>query len=723
MRVLVAGGTCDLINRLIADLKKNGHQVYLLTGARRKGDWYEETFVRYDFPYDEPNMHEVFASVDPDVVIYMGAFDAHYTWEDEGDASAYLGGLTNLLMAFARQKRGRFLYLSSECVLLDAHTETVGEDVRPDARDDKGMTVGLGELMTAGFHHCRNLDAAVVRLNGLYHVPSSLCEVRGPIERMCLSALNEKRVTFHEDTTLTGLYQADALYFLLNLVSREGALRQSLYQIGSMARTPEEEVAALVCKSCERYGIQDVAPQGEGAQASEVLLGNDRFEGEFGINRLVPLEDGIDTIVHTMSQHPERYQGEPARREGENKLLTLLRAALPFVESVAVFLLVTWLRQTFGGTEYLKYIDLYFLYVLFFALRYGQQQAVFASVLASAAVLVGNFHQAGFTSLMGYADYLWIAMVFAFGLASGYVKDQLTKRDEEADEDHEYMQVQIDDIRAINGTNVRVKDSLEDQVVSEVGSIGEIYGITRSLDRAEGIDVLFRAAGIVEQVLRVNDVAIYLVSNDKWARLIASTSDTARSLGNSFDYSRKREMYATLADHNVFVNRGLEAGLPLMASALYEEDQMRALVCVWGIPWSRLTLAESNQLAVVSALIQNAVLRANRLIELQRSQYYIPGTSVLKKEAFQRTLTAYKNAAEHNLVTMDVIQIDRPRRHAKATKTASAATGLLRSTDYVGVVDGKVYAILTNTTNKNNQMVLERFRSEGFIATEASDES
>ena len=78
MNILLIGGPGSLINNLIIKFNKEGHRIYLLTGSRYKQAPYQKVFERYDFTYDCSCMDEIFESVDPDVVLYMGAFDTNY---------------------------------------------------------------------------------------------------------------------------------------------------------------------------------------------------------------------------------------------------------------------------------------------------------------------------------------------------------------------------------------------------------------------------------------------------------------------------------------------------------------------------------------------------------------------------------------------------------------------------------------------------------------------
>ena len=77
MNVLLIGGSGSFINNLIIKLNKEGHRIFLLTGSRYKMEPYQRVFERYDFTYDCNCLDEIFESVNPELTIYMGAYDTN----------------------------------------------------------------------------------------------------------------------------------------------------------------------------------------------------------------------------------------------------------------------------------------------------------------------------------------------------------------------------------------------------------------------------------------------------------------------------------------------------------------------------------------------------------------------------------------------------------------------------------------------------------------------
>ncbi len=97
-----------------------------------------------------------------------------------------------------------------------------------------------------------------------------------------------------------------------------------------------------------------------------------------------------------------------------------------YIENIICFFLFFILNNQTAGSRYFERLDFYLLYVLLFATVYGQQQAVFSALLATAGYF---FHQmygrSGFEVLLDYNTYVWMAQLFIVGMVVGYMRDRL----------------------------------------------------------------------------------------------------------------------------------------------------------------------------------------------------------------------------------------------------------------------------------------------------------
>ncbi len=166
------------------------------------------------------------------------------------------------------------------------------------------------------------------------------------------------------------------------------------------------------------------------------------------------------------------------------------------------------------------------------------------------------------------------------------------------------------------------KEILSNQIVNQNDSFGKLYEITSSLDKYEPSEVLFYAAEVLAKLMDSRDVAIYTVANHSYARLFSATSPKARMLGNSIHYVQMEELYEKLREKKCSSTKTMDERYPLMADAIYSEDEMQLILMVWGIPWERMTLGQANMLTVIGYLIQNAVVRANRYLGVRTATLY-----------------------------------------------------------------------------------------------------
>ena len=64
----------------------------------------------------------------------------------------------------------------------------------------------------------------------------------------------------------------------------------------------------------------------------------------------------------------------------------------------------------------------------------------------------------------------------------------------------------------------------------------------------------------------------------------------------------------------------------MMACAIRENEEIRTIIMIWQLPWEKMTLGQSSVLTVTSMLIQNAILRAQRFLEITRRERFIDDT-------------------------------------------------------------------------------------------------
>ena len=516
------------------------------------------------------------------------------------------------------------------------------------------------------------------------------------------------------------IHQNDAIEFIYRIAVADH-LTYPVYQISSGQVISQMQLAKLIIEAAQT-----------GAEVLDETVGNGyrlvlsavRYNEELGGRIFVSYEEGVKTVVQYMKHHSDTFLRIQDDRKGAGILQSIrqiFRLLVPYIENMICFIPFFMLNNRAVNSTYFSKLDFYLLYVLLFAIVYGQQQAIFSALLAIAGYCFRQMYdKTGFEVLMDYSTYVWMAQLFIVGMSVGYMKDQIRYICDQDDEQIHYLNGQLGDIADINDSNVRMKHTFERQIVNQKDSLGKIYEITSQLDQREPEEVLFYAVQVLSRLMETQDAAIYTVANRDYARLFSFTSPTAKRLGKSIRYSDMEDMVTELRDHRVYINKTMDNRYPLMAYAIYSEEAMQTILMLWGLPWERMNLAEANRLTVVGYLIQNAVIRANRYLEALHTRRYVENSDILGQDAFKQLVTAFFDARRYGLTECTLLKIQHTAENFK--ETAEQLEKKLRQTDYFGVLVDGLYVLLPNTDEEGAVGVIERFKDFGFDSSVVNGE-
>ncbi|MCI8561662.1 MAG: NAD(P)-dependent oxidoreductase [Dorea sp.] len=717
MNILLVGDDSMIVDAMIDKFNKDDHRIYWLTGRKEKGTSRKRVFEKYLFLYTDGNMKDIIESASPDVILFMGAYDTNFDWRYNGQAEAlrYTTSMVNLLSAYSMYGRGRFIYLSSQDVYDSSFANDIPETTPVSPRGFKAPAVSQGEGLCSNYREIQGADTVILRLDNIYNIPRKGQEAGSPCFELCREALRTGRISANSRKKFSMLYLNDAIELIYKVVISDRTA-QSCYHISSMEEIDELWLAELIK---EKMGAGVTVVDHSSGESRRRVLDGRRYEDEFGQKIFNHYEEGVQKVVQYMKRYSDEFikdgeRGGDLSGRFKHNARVIFKSAIPFIESLVCFIVFFWLDGHTVGSQYFGKLDFFLLYVLLFSIVHGQQQAIFSALLAAIGYWFRqSYDRSGYEVLLDYSTYVWMAQLFIVGMAVGYMRDHLRHVTDDKDEEIRYLYEKIEGIAEINDSNVRIKQNFETQLVNQRDSLGKIYEITSRLEKYAPEEVLFYAAQMLGQLMDSKDVAIYLVANESYARLFSSTSPDARKMGNSIKYDAMGDMYDELRAGRVYVNKEMNDKFPLVASAVYAEGKMQLILMLWGIPWQRMTLAETNRLTIIGTLIQNATVRASRYLENLKNQRYVEGTNVMTKEAFSQLVYAFFEAKKKELTECALLEI---QTENQSFEQASAILGdNIRTSDYMGVLkDGKLYVLLSNTDAENAEMVRERFAHSGY---------
>jgi nucleoside-diphosphate-sugar epimerase len=726
MKVLIIGQYNTVIDSIIQKLSKERIKIYVLTGGHDTHNKYRKVYEQYNFSYTNNCIKEVFESVQPDVTIFTGAFDSCYNWEHcYREMANFCAGLYNILTAFSLLHHGRFIYLSSDelyniteseyhFITENSQRETDANVAKEHAYAYKANALKSGEDICNQYCQTTGLDILTLRIEGLCFIPRDLSEAWDSISRLCVEALNQQTLTLTHESYMP-LYISDATEFLFKILKQKN-LKQHFYRVHAESSITAEELAAQIDSSLgiETEHVNDLQEDYLWIETTNPV----DFNKELSVPYFYNAASSVSAVTSGIGKNKNKFKGNQGSSQSTGSVKAaiwgIFNALLPFIENFICFIPFFMINNRVTGSNYFAKLDCYLLYVLLFAIIYGQQQAAFSAVLSVCGYFFRQmYNRTGFDVMLDYNTYVWIAQLMILGLSVGYIRDQLRSIKADKDDELSYLSNRLHDIEDINSINVRLKDELETQIINQSDSIGKIFEITSSLDRDEPESVFFHAAEVVSQLMNCRDVAIYNVSNRSYARLMSSTSANAGRLGNSIEYTALDDMYQSIKDGLVYVNKKLDKNYPMMATAIMSGDDIKSIIMLWDISWERMNLSQSNRLKVIGYLIQNAVIRADKYIDVLENERYIEGTNVLEPQAFRTLLNAFLEARKKGLADCLVIRIT-PDNDG-LLETSRKLAKLFRNSDYMGILnDGYLYVLLANTSRNDSGFVTGRIREAGY---------
>lgn len=668
-------------------------------------------FEQYVFDYKSDTVKEVIESCRPDVILFTGAYDSSYNWNTENTneiALNYIADLSNILVSAAALGIKHFVYLSSEAVFEDEYVIDIEEDMPVTPDSYKGVAIALGENITLYFGQTSGTETTVVRLANMFIIPEDRDSCNDPISRMCLEAIINGRLKVNAKTEFSCLYVKDAveaLYLLISAFER----RHNLYHVSSTEEVTEDKIASLIKDNCKHP--VEIVDNTVGLR-KRVFLSCQRFCSEFHFEIKNSYRDIVPKIITHMDKHRKHflYSDENYWKEQDKNLFKrLFRKAVPFIECIILFVPVFAFSHGIIDNQYFSSVNFYLLYVLLFSVVYGSQQAIFSSLLSVIGNILSRILKP--TDVTVYLDtdlYIRIAEIFIVGLTVGYLKDKYYDLNKKLNDEIDFLKEKLNDIKIINTSNRKIKDYYTDKLINSRESIGRIYDITSKIHKAEKGEVLFVALDILKEIMGTREVSIYLVSNNKYCRLASSTGEKAGSLGKSLLIKDYAVIFDALRMKQVFINRTLDNKLPMMASALFDDRQnMRIVIFLWDMPYDRMTLYNANLLTVVGALIYSAFVQGANYMDALAYRRYVPGTKVLREDAFNEMVDIYKRAKERGYTESCILFIK--KEDLTVQEVNDKLRPMLRETDYIGLrPDGNIAVLLTNTSESESVYVRER---------------
>lgn len=718
--VLIVGTIDTAVETLCKRLIREGSKVFVLSDGA--SDSKLKNIRRYNYEYDSDSVYEVFGSCRPDRVVFMGAYDALFTWKkktEKRDYRKFVSGLSNVLRISEAMGVERFIYVSSEELFEDHYVRDIHEQAKPVAKSMKATALSIGEMLVRCYNENMSIDGVVARLDRMYFCPKNYQECTSLYAEACRKAVVDGEITINAKVSRSGIWINDAveaLFILMTASSHE----QSIYHITSGEDIGEARMARLISDACPR----EVTVKDNTVNMRRVhRLEDNYFATEFQFRARFRLEECVGEIMQYIQKNVTLFNEQSETMTDVRKgTESLFRKVFPFIEAFVAFLLVLFLQKNFGDSSYFAKLDLFLLFVVLFSLVHGLYQAVFTGVLSMIGFFILNSGQSTTLELfMDMSTYIWIAQIFIVGMAVGYQHDGIKQLRDDKDEEIEYLDGRLEDIKEINESTTDIKNYFETQVINNRESLSFFYDIMTRLDNAEDAGILFDVVQVLQNAMGTHDVAIYESTGTGFYRLLTSTTSMAYELGRSLKSAEFSEIFDSAERDVVFVNTSTSNRLPSMVNFTRDEEgNPQMALFLWNLPFEKMTLQSRNMFRILTLLIRGALHRASRYMNALIDKRYYEGTQVLNRSSFEEVKRIYQDAQEKKLVEYVLIRVESDV--PDVTESHQKMTTNFRSIDIVGYYGGNVYyTIAVNSGKQDAGIIINRLMNRGYRASVVED--
>jgi nucleoside-diphosphate-sugar epimerase len=435
--------------------------------------------------------------------------------------------------------------------------------------------------------------------------------------------------------------------------------------------------------------------------SSDKIYSNKKAKEELGWEAKSGLSKGLKkTLLWNKENGKTESKGENKESKYVQKYLNGNKK--PYVENVALFVLLYLIDIFLKRNSIDISIDLTMLYIILIATIYGTKQAFISAILG--IVLSGITRYQNGESINGIiygTDTFMTIFAYVFiGISLGYVidcrNDSIKKLKDKITEENDkfsFLHARYEEVR-------ETKKQLEEQIISKKDNLAKLYKITERLDLVNSEVIFDEAINIICEIMKNEEVCIYILPKDqKYLRLTSKS----KNLDDKIKKSINIEDYTGIADSirkkDLFINKRMDKNIPTIMAPIIVDNEVIALIGVANMNFDSLVLYKRNLFKTISFLITGALSRAYKYEKTKVNEKYVENTEIIKTEYFKKIIEEKFNNRSSNQQL--ILKANREDYNRLIT--------CIRVVDFIGINErNEMFILLTNTESEDGNIVIDR---------------
>ena len=699
-------GKWDIAGAYIADkLIREGNTACWMTSEKErvlwnkkfKGNIYRGTWRREDYM-------KILRANSIDTVVFMTG-GLRECYEETSEYESQMLELTNVLNVLRNYPLRCLLYLSSvELDYNEIHTPVLTD-------------LAAGEMLCEAYHNAYGLPVLILRLSCVYG--SFGLDHMGYTGRVLENMKKGKEIIsqYSPEDYVDAVFGEDVAVAAESLLKlgKQGTYRIMTGHPLTMKEYLECLAKAAGCNLQVKWlRCKNTAPLEFFTEESQLKLDTG------WIPYYLLTEKGMAKLKKAASKQEPDLRDED-KKEWLHHLKRLWQKPYvrPCVETVLLFLLVTFFLQFTGDAFGLKYVDLRLMFVALVSCMHGITVGTLAIVLACisyAGSLIASQVDIGY---LLYSVDTWIpfAVYAVTGASIGYIVDKKKDEKEALEDKYSLLVDKYDFLKLVHGETLEIKGDLQRQIITSKHSFGHAYEVAVELDSLKPELILLKVIGILENIMECDKAAVFLInsSNQHFARMKACSRSLKSTLPNSLNMDELEKIRESFRSSNIFVNTELLSGYPDYAAPIYYQEHIYGFIALYDVGTEKFTVYYQNLFRILTSLIEKNLAKALEYETAQHDNLCYPGTELLYPAVFEDRLRVMDEAGEdasHTYVLGKVY----PETGIDRDEVASRIASVIRGSDCMGIdKDGDYAVILVNMTMEYLDRVKERFQRNGLV--------
>jgi nucleoside-diphosphate-sugar epimerase len=742
LQVLITGGNSYLGASIADKFIKENHEVSVIDPSIKSSEYNntaENTRQKqkfYNLKTTDKECEKIFDANTFDAVIYISeSLKSHNLWNGSGNGkyedNNCITGLINIRNLSAEKKVKKFIFISSAAIY--GNTGNISAATEESETVITGLD-GVGDLLSEyycnKFSQSSKLNTIILRISNFYGPGQQPENSNGNKNYFDISSIINDivgdrvvEVNISNRKTYDFIYIEDAVEAIFK-VAVDNCIK-GVFNISSNTETTFDSLMDIISgiKKPRKLILKDSQ---KSMQVNRSWIDNTKIKNQIEWSPEVDLQEGIRKTFdwQTEKAKDKKKKSAIAVKKAEasekSKQKPAGKKILTIVENLLLFLIFAFLQygELFFNIKLPAIsIDFMIIYIILVGILWGQVQAYIAMILAS-VIFIGASFFAGvdiITFLYTPSNLVLLALYLLVGIITGYAIEK--KNREITSQTVAYAGLTDKYMFLLNIYNQTrsVKNELENQVIDTEDSFSAIYKTIQEVDSLEIERVFTGAIGAIERIMKTDKVSIYITGsngNKDFLRLKARSLALSDKIQNSIKISESPYLREVISKKRMYVNRSLEAGVPVMVSPVKDGSEVLAIISIHDTGFENLTANYENLFQAVTGLVSNAVKRAYFFEKSLTDKRYLPDTKILISEVFEKVLTEVRRNMDELGMSYALLRVmDDEKNHIEISNRITSG---IRENDYIGISkNNNIYILLSNTNNNYAGLVVERLGEKG----------